>query len=205
MNDRDGRDRQSAGPMHELLGSVSVFATVLSAVVEEALERAWSEKGLTLGQLRFLTTIESGAEPGVNDIARSLDMSDPAASRNVDRLVLRGLVRRRQGTDDRRTVRLSLTPDGASVLEGYRLRLARTVDANLRWLSNDELVAMTGTLDRMTRSLLAARSDDSLPCQGCRACNLFRRADCPLGRSRPHSACHSATVGRTSFAGGLRT
>lgn len=180
--------------VHELLGSASVFASVVTTVVNEALARVSGEHALSLGQLRFLELISHGDDANVTEIARSVQISSAAVSRNLDKLVDRGLVGRHPGTDDRRTVRLSLTGAGNAVLKEYRARIAASLVRYLGAESPESLRDITGALDRMTHSLLEARTAEPPPCRGCIACNLFRRAGCLLGADRPHAACHSDFV-----------
>lgn len=187
--------------VHELLGSASVFASVVATIVNEVLARVSGEHALSLGQLRFLELISHGDEASVTDIARSVRISNAAVSRNVDKLVDRGLVDRRPGTDDRRTVKLSLTAAGDAVLEAYRARIEDSLVRYLEAETHADLRDITAALDRMTLSLLEARSAEPPPCRGCIACNLFRRVDCPLGAGRPHAACHSDHTHRVAAPG----
>ncbi|MGK7312871.1 MAG: MarR family winged helix-turn-helix transcriptional regulator [Candidatus Longimicrobiales bacterium M2_2A_002] len=177
--------------MHELLGSASVFAAVVTAIVNEALGKVSGDHALTLGQLRFLELIEQGGESNMTDIARSIAISNAAVSRTVDKLVDRGLVARRAGSEDRRIIWLDLTDSGDTVLADYRARIESSLIRSLQQESAGQLSEMALTLDRMTRTLLDAQEGEPPPCRGCIACNLFRRAECPLGTGRPHAACHS--------------
>ncbi len=178
-------------PVHELLGSVSVFASVVSTIVDEALSSVSGENALTLGQLRFLELVAHGDEANMSEIARSVGISNAAVSRTLDKLADLGLVTRRPGTVDRRTVRLGLTQDGDAVLADYRTRIESALIGTLAEGGTEGLAPITAAVDRMTRALLEARAGEPPPCRGCIACNLFRRAACPLGADRPHAACHS--------------
>lgn len=177
--------------VHELLGSASVFATVVTTIVNEALRKVSGDHALTLSQLRFLELIEQGGESNVSDIARSVAISNAAASRSLDKLVDRGLVARRSGSEDRRIVWLDLTDAGDTVLADYRARIESSLIHTLQQESAGRVSDMALDLDRMTRALLDAHEGEPPPCRGCIACNLFRREDCPLGAGRPHAACHA--------------
>lgn len=190
--------RPPATLVHELLGSASVFASVVATLVNETLSSVSGEHSLTLGQLRFLELVAHGEESGVSDIARSVGISNAAVSRTLDKLVELGLMTRRPGTDDRRTVRLGLTEAGDAVLADYRTRIESALIGTLTGGGTEGLASMTASLDRMTHALLDARIGDPPPCRGCIACSLFRRADCPLGAGRPHAACHAGPSGPTS-------
>lgn len=186
----DGATTLRAGSVPELLGAASVFASVLSARIEEVLATISGDHALTLPQLRFLIHLEQDQGATLTDVATGLEISSSMASRSVDRLVERGFLRRRQGVEDRRTVRLAITDEGRSLLDTYWRAIHRGIESPLGGETPERLEAMTGALDRMTRALLEARDGVTLGYHGCLACNLFRRDACPLGDGRPHAACH---------------
>lgn len=178
--------------IRDLLGSASVFAAVLKTLVEEALERVDGTDALSLGQLRFLSLLGAAGPVTLGELAQRLDMTDAAASRQVDHLTRRGLVHRRSGTRDRRTVQISLARRGEAVIAAYDEEIQRTVEWPLGWVHGGAVSDMATRLDRMTRALLDGRGEP-LPCRGCLACNMFQRDECPLGHARPDAACHPAT------------
>jgi DNA-binding MarR family transcriptional regulator len=78
------------------------------------LERASGE--LNLAHYRVLSAIASGHQRA-SHVAVRLALGKPAVSAAVDSLVQRGLVTRTGVTTDQRAAALSLTDDGAAVLE----------------------------------------------------------------------------------------
>lgn len=178
-------------PVREFLGSASVFASMVSALVNEALNQVSGEYAMSMEQLRIVELVSRTGALSLHDIARGLSVSDPAASRAVDRLVRRGFLARERGKGDRRTVRVSLTPEGVAVLTRYHARVTETIAARVAPAEPGRIEAMTSALDHFTHRLLAGTPDGNLPCRGCLACNLFRRDDCPLGHGpgEPHTAC----------------
>lgn len=178
-------------PVHELLGSASVFASVVTTIVNDALARVSGDHALPLGQLRFLELIAETGESNLTDIARSVAISNAAVSRALDKLVELGFLARRPGSADRRIVWFNLTDAGNAVLADYRARIESALIHTLEHEPAESMGQMALALDRMTRALLDAQEGEPPPCRGCIACNLFRRPDCPLGSGRPHAACHS--------------
>jgi DNA-binding MarR family transcriptional regulator len=76
------------------------------------------ELGLGLAQLKTLDALaHCAASPTVKDLAERLSLSLPGMSRNVDGLLRRGLVARREDEHDRRMKRLTVTDEGRAVLE----------------------------------------------------------------------------------------
>ncbi len=76
----------------------------------------------TFAQMRALWTLEFLETAGLNELARTLGISNPAATELVDRLVERGYVKRVGSDDDRRRVILSLLPNGRKILAEFARR-----------------------------------------------------------------------------------
>jgi DNA-binding MarR family transcriptional regulator len=76
--------------------------------------------GLTVPQFRTLYYVSTATGHSLSDVADFIGLSLPAMSRMVDGLVEKRLMVRRTCDDDRRHVRLSLTPLGESTLHEAR-------------------------------------------------------------------------------------
>jgi DNA-binding MarR family transcriptional regulator len=98
----------------ECLGwPVRVLNRAVSAVYDEAL----APHGLGIAQLNLLVAVErSGEHASPSLLGRVLLLEKSSVSRDVDRLVERGWVKRLMG-DDGRSQRLALTPRGRRLLE----------------------------------------------------------------------------------------
>jgi len=102
------------------------------------------ELGLGLAQLKTLDALDGcDCEPTVKELADRLGLSLPGMSRNVDGLLRRGLLERREDERDRRMKRLKLTAAGRDVL-------ARVNSARLEGLE-----AFTASLPAEQRERLA--------------------------------------------------
>jgi DNA-binding MarR family transcriptional regulator len=141
----------------------AVEAVRALARVSRVLERASGE--LNLAHYRVLSAIASGHQRA-SHVAVRLALGKPAVSVAVDSLVQRGLVTRTGVTTDQRAASLSLTAQGAAVLERAESQMVervsrlcgRTPDAarvltSLAWLGAalDDAAA-----DRLTREPGAA-------------------------------------------------
>jgi len=113
---------------------------------------------VTLHQLEVLGVLKRESLR-MRDLARELDVSEPAATAIADRLVRHGLVERQDDPNDRRTVRLALSPRARDLLgkveDARRAAMVRVFEA----VSDDQLrslidvfetlaVATTGTEER---------------------------------------------------------
>src|SRR5574340_285036 len=92
--------------VREFMGSVQIFLVAVSGVIEERLLRDGSEKPLTLSQLRVLALLAHTEVRTVGEVAVSLRISDAAASKAVDKMVRRKLVRPYESSRNRELARL---------------------------------------------------------------------------------------------------
>jgi DNA-binding MarR family transcriptional regulator len=85
-------------------------------------ERACIEAGITLDRigLQILGLVRKADQPlSVKELAEAMQVEGPHATRQVQRLVGRGLVEKTIDPDDRRVARLTLTPEGIELIDRY--------------------------------------------------------------------------------------
>lgn len=109
--------------LHASRALVAVAARSLAVVADD----------VTLPQYRALVLLAGQGPQGTAALAASLGVSPSTVTRMCDRLVRKGLVRRRVASRDRRQVRLGLTEAGrrvvAEVTAHRRAEIARIVSA----------------------------------------------------------------------------
>jgi DNA-binding MarR family transcriptional regulator len=102
------------------LGSDELVEAVLGAsralVAVAARSLATVAEDVTLAQYRALIELASRGPLRVADLADALAVDRSTATRMCDRLVRKRLVGRRRMSDDRRVVRISLTPAGTEIV-----------------------------------------------------------------------------------------
>ena len=105
-------------------------------------------QSVTLHQLEVLGVLKRGSLR-MSDLARELDVTEPAATAIADRLVGHGLVERQNDPNDRRTVRLSLSPRAVELLErvenARRAAMTKAFDA----ISDDQLRALVDVFETL--------------------------------------------------------
>ena len=106
------------GLINDFLGSVRILSTTIDEWMEEELKETTKDR-VTPSQLRVLKLVARTNARRIGDVADFLAVSNAAASKAVDRLVRRGLVRRAEAAADRRAVELSLTSEGRTLLAQY--------------------------------------------------------------------------------------
>lgn len=104
-----------------VLEAVLTTSRVLVAVAARSL--AGLEGEVTLSQYRTLVVLASRGPQNLAALATALQVSSSTATRMCDRLVRKGLIRRRTSRQDRREVRLAVTDAGWRLVdEATRLR-----------------------------------------------------------------------------------
>jgi len=98
-----------------ILDAVVTASRVLVAIAARSLADVGEE--VTLTQYRSLVVLASRGPQGVAALAEAVAVTPPTASRLVDRLVRKGLVRRRTDRRDRRQVRIGLTEAGRRLVD----------------------------------------------------------------------------------------
>ncbi len=96
------------------------------------------QSDLTLVQLGALMLLEDGTERTIKEVAEQLGRSISAASRLLDNLVKRRLVRRWEDPNDRRARRVALGERGKAVLAALLDRRAGAQLELMEWLEPDE-------------------------------------------------------------------
>lgn len=123
--------RRRALGVDELTTAVLTASRVLVSVSARSL--ATVEEAVTATQFRTLVVLETRGEINLNGLAELLDVNPSTAMRMIDRLLVAGLVTRRENPTNRREVLLALSDDGArivqTVTEHRRVEIAKIVQA----------------------------------------------------------------------------
>src|ERR1700742_1567627 len=103
-----------------VLDAVLTASRVLVAIAARSLADVADE--VTLTQYRSLVVLASRGPQSSAALADELGVTPSTVSRLCDRLVRKGLVRRREDRRDRRAVRLALTPAGRELVDAVTER-----------------------------------------------------------------------------------
>jgi DNA-binding MarR family transcriptional regulator len=106
------RNTSAAGDAKAILNRIRQLVRALRAFEKEAQTRY----GIGAAQLFIVHVLQQEAELSVNELAERTATDQSSASLAVTRLVEEGYVRRSAGKEDRRQVRLSLTPRGRALV-----------------------------------------------------------------------------------------
>lgn len=113
--------------------------------------------GLTQNQCHTLLLIAQGRDLSINDIASKMGLDVSTVSRNVDRLVEKGIVSRIENPEDRRAVCLSLTQEGknyAYVLTNNASSWIERLTEGMTEAEMEEVIeSLRGLLERIKKIL----------------------------------------------------
>jgi DNA-binding MarR family transcriptional regulator len=150
-HDRDmattARPRPAYDP-DEISDAIVSASRLLLEVSTEVLER--EAPSLSLADLQVLTMLDRLGPQRLIDIADALEVSQTTATRLADRLTVQLMVDRIRQNDDRREIRLELSPGGAELVASVRRRRRRLVASRLKGLSVRDQAAAIELLARIS-------------------------------------------------------
>lgn len=113
---------------------------------------------VTAPQFRCLTILRERGATNLVALADLLGVLPSSATRMAHRLEAKRLIRRRQGSDDRREVELFLTARGARLVEQTTRRRAEEIDRVLARLPASDRRTLVNTLRSLTAAMTALPS-----------------------------------------------
>lgn len=133
-------------------GDEQVVDAVLSAsrVLVAVAARSLADIGedVTLTQYRTLVVLASQGPQSLAGLATSIGVTPATATRMCDRLIRKGLIRRKSESDDRRQLRLSLTKSGRELIAAVTLRRRSEIALVISAITPDEQRVLIQALDR---------------------------------------------------------
>ena len=112
------------------------FSTALREWAEVFLSRSMREwtrfvkaSEISMPQFSALMRLYYRGGCGISDISAHLDVTVPAASQTVDRLVHQGLIERTEDPNDRRAKQVTISPKGRALVE-------KGIEARNQWMED---------------------------------------------------------------------
>jgi DNA-binding MarR family transcriptional regulator len=137
---------ETARDTAELAGRLRLAVTRLARQM-----RQQTDTGLSPTLLATLATVESAGPLTLGDLALREQVAPPTITRAVTGLEADGLVVRQVDPDDRRVVRVEVTPAGRRLLERARTRKNAWLARRLRGLAPDEVERLAEALAALER------------------------------------------------------
>ncbi|MFL6244140.1 MAG: MarR family winged helix-turn-helix transcriptional regulator [Acidimicrobiia bacterium] len=128
---------------------IGLLLTRTAKVVSRAFDEALTQAGGSLPAWLVLVSLEGQAHGAQRELAEAVGVEGPTLTHHLNRMEAGGLVTRRRDPDNRRAHRVELTDAGKATFRRL-LQTVATFDARLRaGLSDRELTALRGLLDRL--------------------------------------------------------
>ena len=116
-------------------------------------EACLARHGVTCSQGYTLLAFPTEGTISMNELSEAMGLASSTMTRMTDHLVRKGLAHRRHDDEDRRVVRVGLTPSGQTVRSALEKARQDLFGEVLAGIDRDERVALLGTLDRLSMLL----------------------------------------------------
>lgn len=167
--------------IYEFLSGSRVFAKAVRDVIESEVLMEVAGPRLTVPQLKLLFLVAHADQVTIGDAAVFLGVSNPAASKTVEKLVRRRLLRRSDIQGDRRSSHLSLTEASRRLLETYETARNRKAAEIFSQYSPDILRHTAELLDHLACGIASQRAASHQE-TACMQCEIYYREDCRFGQ-----------------------
>jgi DNA-binding MarR family transcriptional regulator len=132
----------------------------MTAIVARTLTEVGQD--ITVPQLRVLVLLNSRGPMRLSSIAEHLDVNPSNASRTCEQLASADKVRRSRDEDDRRSVVLELSNDGARLVADLMARRRQLIDGVVGRMSSEDQEALARGLDAFSAAVAAAPPEESI-------------------------------------------
>jgi DNA-binding MarR family transcriptional regulator len=139
--------------------SIGYLMRRILAAVSQEVERELEPSGLTNAQWVPLLKLYMGSASTVAELARECMLDTGGMTRLLDRLEVKGLVRRVRSNEDRRVVNLELTDEGRAAAKEIPTTLCNVQNAHMRGFTVEEWQTLKGMLRRILANALAIQAE----------------------------------------------
>lgn len=153
------REKLSSPSVSELKSHTGFWLRFVSNHVSHAFARKLLDSGVTAAEWVVLRTIYDTDETAPSTLAEQTGLTRGAISKLIERLVVKKLVSRKEGNDDRRYQRIALTSAGRKLVP----TLAAIADGNDQEFFNPLTAREQQTLIATLKKLVQAHDLHKLP------------------------------------------
>lgn len=124
----------------------------LQRLLDDRVDRSLEGFGLNRGEMNVLATLRRSGPPyelTPTELYQGLLLSSGAMTNRIDHLEDRGYVRRTPDREDRRRVRVALTPSGRELIDRAMDLHVTDVESHLGFLDPDERAQLSSLLRRV--------------------------------------------------------
>jgi DNA-binding MarR family transcriptional regulator len=140
------------GPYHpdeiQLESSLGYYLTKARNVLNERTDQAVKPLGLTAQQIGVILLLSCGEASTPFEMSRAMSYDSGSMTRLLDRLENKGFIARTRSDEDRRVVKLNLTPQGHAAARQLPQLGAAVLNEQLRGFSQADLATLIDLLAR---------------------------------------------------------
>jgi len=125
------------------------FTRLISAAEEDA-KKLYEMQDLTATQFHYLEIIGELENPTLTELASAMKLTKPSVTIAIERLVVKGLVRKVHSDIDKRSSHLHLTEFGEQINKRHDFAHDFVIDLIAKKLTHDEIKSFTLLLDKIT-------------------------------------------------------
>jgi len=151
----------------ELGQNIRIMAQVIGDICHRSTLASATSINLTSNQFTILQILATGGKFQISDLAKLLNISNAAISKNIDRLELLKLVARKTKPGDRRSLDIILLQEGFKILRDYDRIHDTKQGLLLEQFSNPEKAALLDLVKKVVIYTLAGEQDTELLCLKC--------------------------------------
>lgn len=132
-----------------MCNSVGYLMRICTNRLLPQMEALFQDEALTFSQWTCLVALHDGRITTASDLAHNICHDAGSLTRLLDQMEERGLVTRARDADDRRVVRLALTPRGTKLIEELAMRVMQFWNALLGDFKREEMDMLIAMLTKM--------------------------------------------------------
>ena len=147
--------------------NIRIMAMVIADICHRSTLQMASPVNLTRNQFTILKVLSTEGDFQISDLARLLDISNAAISKNIYRLAQLGLVARQAKPEDRRSLDIILLEEGMKILREFDRILGEKQEHLMDQFSIQEKENLLDLVKRVITFTLAEEQDTELICLQC--------------------------------------
>lgn len=144
-----------------------MLSLMLTDVMEQDYLHNTTPSQLTRNQFSMLKILNLSGPFAGSELAEILNISRPAISKNIKKLVKLKLISRKSSKIDRRTVKIKLTRAGQNFVDAYTKMRLQKQDRALDWLSETEMEHFSALLGKYVQHGLLQEEKTDIICLQC--------------------------------------
>lgn len=156
--------------------TVNLFCHALTELILNPPIIESGDDDLTDVQFACLRFVNLHKEPSIGQIADGLRISNAASTKLIHRLVIKGLVERKEDPADRRVLQIVLTEGGKVLVEKVQAKQTERLDEVLAKMSPVDREAFSQGLKAFLEVVLTSTEQIELVCQ---RCGWLHLSSCP--------------------------